>query len=192
MRQAGIVSVLGGSAPAPGSPAYQEAYTLGRLLAEAGYTVASGGYSGTMEAVSRGAAEAGGHVIGVTTDRLNRWEARTIHPNPWVREEIRFPTLRERLIHLITFSDALIALRGGIGTLSEVSLAWSLMQVGEIAVRPLILVGESWGALLRQFYGNGEYIRDKDMRLWQCVDGPAAAVAVLNGHTEADKEQDHA
>jgi len=186
MRQGSIVSVLGGSSPAPGSPAYQEAYTLGRLLAEAGYTVASGGYSGIMEAVSRGAAEAGGHVIGVTTDRLNRWEVRTVRANPWVREEIRFPTLRERLLHLITFSDALIALRGGIGTLSEVALAWSLMQVGEMPVRPLILVGPAWGTLLRQYYGRGEYIRDEDMRLWQCVDGPEAAVSALNGHGGTD------
>ncbi len=192
MKQGRIVSVLGGSAPAPGSPAYQEAYALGRLLAEAGYIVASGGYSGTMEAVSRGAAEAGGHVIGVTTDRLNRWETRATHPNPWVREEIRFPTLRERLIHLISFSDALIALRGGIGTLSEVSLAWSLMQVGELPVRPLILVGATWGTLLRQFYGNGEYIRDEDMRLWQCVDSPEAAIAALNGHAGSSEETGHA
>ncbi|MFQ5342158.1 MAG: hypothetical protein ACE5F6_11500, partial [Anaerolineae bacterium] len=62
-----VVAVFGGGAPPPGSPAYAEAERLGRLLARAGYSVLNGGYSGTMEAVSRGANEAGGHVIAVTS-----------------------------------------------------------------------------------------------------------------------------
>ncbi|MBN2471445.1 MAG: LOG family protein [Anaerolineae bacterium] len=177
----GIISVLGGSAPKAGSEAYAEAYALGRCLAEAGYVVATGGYSGIMEAASKGAAEAGGHVIGVTTDSLNRWERKSIQANPWVREEIKFPTLRERLYHLITFSDGLIALRGGIGTLSEIALAWSLMQVGEMPIKPLVLVGRSWEGLLQQFYGAGEYILAEDMQLWQCVETPDAVLPVLNG-----------
>ena len=177
----GIISILGGSAPQPGSPAYEEAYHLGKGLAEAGYIVATGGYTGIMEAASKGAAEAGGHVIGVTTDALNRWERRSVDANRWVREEIKFPTLRDRLYHLITFSDGLIALRGGIGTLSEITLAWSLMQVGEMPIKPLILVGQDWETLLQQFYGTGDYIRDEDMALWSCVPAPEAAVLALNG-----------
>ncbi len=178
----GIISVLGGSAPKPGSEAYLEAYALGKALAEGGYVVATGGYSGIMEAASKGAAEAGGHVIGVTTDSLNRWERRSIQANPWVKEEIKFPTLRERLYHLITFSDGLIALRGGIGTLSEITLAWSLMQVGEMPIKPLVLVGRSWEGLLQQFYGAGDYILAEDMQLWRCVDTPDAVLPALNGH----------
>jgi uncharacterized protein (TIGR00730 family) len=177
----GIISVFGGSAPCPGSAAYEEAYQVGRLLAEAGYTVATGGFSGTMEAASRGAAEAGGHVIGVTTDALNQWEARTIQPNPWVKEEIRFPTLRDRLYHLVTFSDGLIALRGGIGTLSEVSLAWSLIQVGEMRRKPLILLGTEWRTTLDTFYADGAYIRPEDMDLFRCVRTPQEAIPLLNG-----------
>ncbi|GAB4569426.1 MAG: hypothetical protein Kow0077_01940 [Anaerolineae bacterium] len=179
MLHRGIVSVFGGSAPQPGSPAYEEAYLLGKLLAEAGFAVATGGYTGIMEAASKGAAEAGGHVIGVTTDALNRWERRAVRANPWVKEEIKFPTLRERLYHLVSFSDALVSVRGGIGTLSEVSLAWSLMQVGEMPVKPLILVGKAWEDLLNAFYGSGEYIRREDMALWQCVDSPQAVVPAL-------------
>lgn len=177
----GIVSVLGGSAPQPGSPAYDEAYQLGKTLAEAGYAVATGGYSGIMEASSKGAAEAGGHVIGVTTDALNRWERQVVNANAWVKEEIKFPTLRERLYHLITFSDSLVALRGGIGTLSEVSLAWSLMQVGEIPIKPLVLVGQDWDDLIQQFYGSGEYINAEDMTLWQCVKSVDGILTALNG-----------
>lgn len=180
----GIVTVFGGASPQPGSPAYQEAYTVGRLLAQAGYTVATGGYTGTMEAASRGAAEAGGHVIGVTCDALNAWEPRTLRPNSWVREEIRLPTLRERLYHLVAFCDAAVALRGGIGTLSEVSLTWSLIEVGEIRPKPLILVGRVWRDLLTRFYGDGEYIQQEDMRLWTCIDRPEEILAALNGGSQ--------
>ncbi len=177
----GIISVFGGSAPRPGSPAYEEACTVGRLLAKAGYAVATGGYGGIMEAVSKGAAEAGGHVIGVTTDALNRWEAQTIRPNPWIKEEIRFHTLRDRLYHLVAFCDAAVALPGGIGTLSEVALTWSLIQVAEIPRKPLILVGDIWDDILTHLYGNGEYIREDDMHLLRCVRTPEDIVAALNG-----------
>lgn len=61
------VTVFGGAAAVPGNPAYFEAQRLGCLLAQAGHAVLTGGYMGAMEATSRGAAEAGGHVIGVTS-----------------------------------------------------------------------------------------------------------------------------
>ncbi len=182
--QHGIISVFGGSAPRPRTAAYEEAYQVGRLLAEAGYTVATGGYSGTMEAASRGAAEAGGHVIGVTTDALNQWESQAVQPNPWVKEEIRFPTLRDRLYHLVTFSDGVLALPGGIGTLSEVSLAWSLIQVGEMRRKPLILLGQAWQTTLQTFYGEGDYIRAEDMRLLRYIQSPRELIAALNGQPE--------
>jgi uncharacterized protein (TIGR00730 family) len=176
-----VVSVFGGSLPKPGSAAYQEAHTLGRLLALAGYAVATGGYSGTMEAVSRGAAEAGAHVIGVTTNRFDNWGRSGEGPNQWVKEEIKFSTLRERLYHLVSFCDAAVALRGGIGTLSEVSLMWSLLQTGEIEPKPLVLLGKEWQDWLTRFYGGGEYIRPEHMKLWECVRTPEDVIIVLQG-----------
>src|SRR5262245_61788773 len=109
------ISVFGGSQPKEGSPAYYEAMELGRLLAQRGHTVLTGGYIGTMEAVSRGAHEAGGHVIGVTCEDIETW--RPIKANRWVKEERRMKTLVERLHALIHESDAAMALPGGAGTL---------------------------------------------------------------------------
>ena len=143
------VTVFGGSEPRPGEPAYEEAFRLGRLIGQKGDTVLTGGYVGTMEAVSRGAAEAGGHVIGVTCDEIEAW--RPVRPNAWVQEEMRFPSLRQRLNALIDCCDAAIALPGGIGTLAEVAAMWSNLQTGVIAPRPLILVGPGWKALMNQF-----------------------------------------
>ncbi len=144
------VTVFGGSSPRPGEQAYSDAQRLGALLGAAGHTVLTGGYIGTMEAVSRGVAEQGGHVIGVTCDQIEAW--RPVRPNQWVQEEMRFATLRQRLFALIDNCDAAIALPGGIGTIAEIAQMWSNLQIGAIARCPLILIGPGWKALIEQFY----------------------------------------
>ena len=144
------ISVFGGSQPKEGDTAYAEAMELGRLLAQRGHTVLTGGYIGTMEAVSRGAHEAGGHVIGVTCEAIETW--RPIKANAWVKEERRKKTLIERLHTLIHESDAAIALPGGAGTLTEVALMWNLMIVESLHRRPLILVGRGWQSTFDQFF----------------------------------------
>jgi len=136
------ITIFGSSAPQPGQPAYEEARRLGELLAYAGHTVLTGGYMGTMEAASRGAAEAGGHVVGVTCQQIEDWRA--AKHNPWVLEERKFPTLRERLYCLVESCDAALALPGGIGTLDEIVTMWSQMQTACIPTRPLILIGTGW------------------------------------------------
>src|SRR4030067_1311509 len=112
------ITVFGGSQPKPGEPVYQDALHLGKLLAQQGYILLNGGYIGTMEALSRGAAESGGHVIGVTCDEIEAW--RKVKANAWVKEERRYPTIRERLMALIESWDAALALPGGAGTLTEI------------------------------------------------------------------------
>jgi hypothetical protein len=158
------VTVFGGSTPRAGEPAYEEALQLGRLLGQKGCVVLTGGYIGTMEAVSRGAAENSGHVIGVTCDEIETW--RQVGPNKWVQEELRFATLRERLYALIENCDAAIALPGGIGTLAEIAVMWSQMQTGASAKRPLILVGDGWRETFEQMHANlGAYVPEKDKGL---------------------------
>lgn len=142
------VTVFGGSNPSPFD--YDQAFTLGRRLATAGYAVITGGYIGTMEAVSKGAAEAGGHVIGITCDEIEGW--RPVRPNPWVKEERRYPTLRQRLFALIEDGHAAISLPGGLGTLAEISVMWTHLLIGAISPRPLILVGEGWKTTFERFF----------------------------------------
>lgn len=144
-----VISVFGSSAPQPGSADYEAARTLGRLLAEAGFVVQSGGYSGIMAGASQGASEAGGHVIGVTSVRLEQF--RPTPANPWVAEEIRCQSLRERLLYIVDHCHGAIAMPGGIGTLSELALTWSLVQVGEISPRPIVVVGGLWQRTLAAF-----------------------------------------
>ena len=146
------ISVFGGSHPKEGDASYTEAYELGNLLALAGHTVLTGGYIGTMEAVSRGASEAGGHVIGVTCDEIEAW--RKVKPNPWVKEERRFTTMQERLNELVHACQAAIALPGGPGTLTEIALTWNLMIVSAMPVKPLVLVGPGWRSVMESLYNS--------------------------------------
>lgn len=164
MEDRKIVSVFGSALVDPGTPDYDEARSLGRALAEAGYTIMTGGYGGAMEAASRGAHEAGGRVIGVTVDLFEKRGFRA-GPNPYIDELIHYDTLSDRLRHLVAQCGAAVALPGGIGTLSEIALTWSLLQVGEIDAKPLIVMGKVWSDLLALLYGEGHYIRAEHMAL---------------------------
>lgn len=173
------ITVFGGSQPKPDSPAYAEALQLGRLLAEAGHTVLTGGYVGTMEAVSRGAAEAGGHVIGATCAEIEAW--RPIRANAWVKEEWRKATLMDRLQALIEGCEAAIALPGGPGTLAEIALTWNLTIIGVRPRRPLILVGEGWQAVFAQVFDRlSEYAPEHQRALLQFAPDVESAVKLLS------------
>ena len=148
------ITVFGGAQPKEGTSAYEEARELGALLAQSGHAVLTGGYMGTMEAVSRGASEAGGYVIGVTCIDIEEW--RKTKPNQWVKEERRKQTLIDRLQALIEGCDAAIALPGGAGTLAEISLMWNLMIVESLPLRPLTLIGRGWQSTFDRFFNEFE------------------------------------
>jgi uncharacterized protein (TIGR00730 family) len=171
-----IISIFGSSAPQPGSADYEAARTLGRLLAKAGFVAQTGGYTGTMAGVSQGARETGGHVIGVTCGQIEQF--RPGPANRWVVEEIRCATLRERVVYLVNHCDGAVVLPGGIGTLSELALMWSMVQVGEIPVRPIIAVGGLWQRTLAAFI-DGAYVRPVDKELITMVRTADEAVKKL-------------
>ena len=157
-----FVTGFGGASPTV--PHYNDALRLGKLLGQAGCSVLTGGYIGTMEAVSRGAFENGGHVIGVTCEEIETW--RKVRPNHWVQEERRFITLRERLYALIDGCQAAIALPGGPGTLAEIAVMWNHLLTGAITPRPLILVGPGWKETFSQFYRSFDSYIPESQRIW--------------------------
>ena len=132
-----IIAVYGSSAITQDSPGAEEACRMGKLLAEAKFTVCNGGYCGAMEATSRGAREAQGEVIGVTTDSLASFRT----PNPHLTRVIHTTDLLERLAALMRTSDAYIVLDGGVGTLAELFIAWNLVYIGW--KKPIIVVGDA-------------------------------------------------
>lgn len=175
------VAVFGGASAAPGDNAYLEAQRLGKMLAEHDFAVLTGGYIGIMEAASRGANEAGGHVIGVTCAEIENW--RKISANRWVIEEQRHETLRKRMYALIDECDAAIVMPGGVGTLCELTVMWNEMIIGSKPQRPLIIVGSEWRRALAQLIDSlGGYIGIKDRELLQLVPDVDSAVEALTLH----------
>lgn len=173
------VTIFGGANPTHTDPAYHQAERLGRLLAQAGHTVLTGGYIGTMEAASKGAAEAGGHVIGVTCAEIERW--RGVKANAWVKEEWRCQTLDERLLRLMDGCQAAIALPGGVGTLVEIALLWNRMLIEATPTRPLILVGEGWQKTIHTFLDTQQgYVQERHRQMAQFAPTIEKAVALLS------------
>ena len=167
------IAIFGSSRREEQSALYQEAYELGRSLAAAGYAVLSGGYEGSMAAASRGAAEAGGHVIGVTCAIFD-----PLPPNRWLTEEIKAPTMLERLAIMLDRADGFVAVRGGIGTLAEVTLAWSLLQTRSLVGKPLVLLGAEWQGVMDAFFAHTD-LGASIAALARIVHSPAEVLTAL-------------
>ncbi len=133
-----IVTIFGGSKCGPQSEEYREAHELGELLARAGFTICTGGYLGVMEAASRGAREAGGRVFGIV---MNQFKS---EPNRYLTDKVATNHFYDRLQNLITRSVGFVAFRGGMGTVTEVSLVWNKLQTRVLDRRPIVLVGDCW------------------------------------------------
>jgi uncharacterized protein (TIGR00730 family) len=148
-----VVAVFGASNTAAHDGAFAQAVRCGRLLADNGCVVLTGGYGGTMEAVSQGAAGAGGHVIGVTAPGVFAGRSGA---NGYVVEEIPAPSLTKRIDIMIDLADACIALDGSIGTLTELLVAWNVAFVARfsgVPPKPVVAVGERWGSLVGDLTG---------------------------------------
>jgi len=138
------ITVFGTGRAKLGDSAYNLAYETGRILAQAGFTIANGGYGGTMEAAAKGAAEAGGKIIGVTCSAFKSSTA-----NKYVSRTIVTSSLDERLDTLIKLGQAYVVLPGGTGTLLELAKVWELKNKGfPEADKPIILVSSFWKPLV--------------------------------------------
>jgi len=166
------VAVFGSSTLRRDEPGWEAAEALGRRLAEAGARVVNGGYGGAMEAVSRGARDAGGEVVGVTVALFPERA-----PNPYLSEERPTRTLMERLQHLLR-ADAFVALDGSLGTLTEFFLVWNHIFLDR-GHGPLVCLGESWRGRLETLGGEGFGIGDEVRALVRVASDPAEAVRML-------------
>ncbi len=151
------ISVFGSSSPQPASPDYEEARELGLRLAQAGFTVCSGGYYGAMEAVSRGAREGGGRAIGLTTPFYR------LEPNGYLDEVIEYESWKERLFALIERGDGYVVLKGGTGTMLELAPVWECLNKRAIPPRPCVAMG-FWAPVLECVR---EVERERSGRRWE-------------------------
>lgn len=147
------ISVIGAGNAAPES-ALRDAEEVGRLLAAHGAVVVCGGLNGVMEAVSRGANQAGGRTIGILPG--NDHES----ANEWIDIPIPTGLGHARNTVVVKTGDAVIAIAGAFGTLSEIGHA--------IADNKTVVGLSTWG-LVRDGVPDGAIVRAED---------PAAAVEI--------------
>jgi uncharacterized protein (TIGR00730 family) len=136
------ITIFGSSRVEPGTDEYAAAQRLGTALAERGFAVVTGGYNGIMEAVSRGAKDAGGRVVGVTVQVIAQNFQRL--PNEFLDQEVQTEALLQRIDKLVELGDAYIVLPGGSGTLVELGAVWNLAFLGALQNKPIVVVGEGW------------------------------------------------
>lgn len=143
-----IVTIFGGSKCGENSDEYRQAKELGERLAEAGFTICTGGYLGVMEAASRGAREKGGRVYGIV---MNQFRS---EPNRYLTDKVATNHFYDRLQNLIERSIGFVAFRGGMGTITEISLVWNKLLTSVINPRPLVLLGECWQPVVKAWEEN--------------------------------------
>ena len=155
------VAVFGSSDTITDSPDWLEAVAVGESLARAGFAVVTGGYGGTMEAVSLGATRVGGHAIGVTVNSMFPGRSGA---NPYVKAIEDAPSLSERIGRMMAITEASIALPGSIGTAAELILAWNtnhVLRKSGLDPIPVAAVGESWVPLRAALSdGLGAFVED--------------------------------
>lgn len=172
------VTVFGSARFSEGHTYYDQARAVGRALAEAGYTVITGGGPGVMEAANRGAREGGGRSIGCNI-RLPKEQK----PNSYLDEFIEFEHFFVRKVMLVKFSSAFIILPGGFGTLDEAFEVLTLIQTGKLESFPVVAMGGEYWERLRMFLretllAEGT-INPEDLDLIQVVETPQQAVSII-------------
>ncbi|MGH7631760.1 MAG: TIGR00730 family Rossman fold protein [Gemmatimonadales bacterium] len=185
------VSIFGSARTPPGDPEYEAAVETGRLLAEAGICVITGGGPGIMEAANKGAREANGLSVGCNIELP--FEQGT---NAYVSRSLNFKFFFVRKTMFVKYATAFIVFPGGYGTLDELFEALTLIQTGKVRHFPVILFGSAyWGPMvdwLRSTVAGERKINLADLDLFCVTDDPAEAVRIVvktRRKKPADKER---
>ena len=161
---------------------YQLGREVGRLLADSGFTVMTGGGPGIMEAVNRGAKDGGGYSVGLNIQLPHEQK-----PNPYLDKWVEFRHFFVRKVMLLKYSYGFIALPGGFGTLDEIFETLVLIQTQKIRDFPLVLVGvEFWTPLLdfiKERLVREKTINPTDLFLIHLTDSPSEAVDKIRAIT---------
>lgn len=170
------VSVFGSARTKAGSPEYEAGVALGGALARAGYAVITGGGPGAMEAVNRGASEAGGTSVGLGIELPFEQKL-----NDWVDIGLNFRYFFARKTMFVKYAQAFVIMPGGFGTLDETFEALTLVQTSKVTRFPVVLYGTAyWGGLLEWIRGTvlaGGKIASADLDLVSVTDDVDEIVA---------------
>lgn len=173
------VTVFGSARFKEGHPYYELARQTGKALAEAGFTVMTGGGPGIMEAANRGAKEGGGYSIGCNIQLPMEQK-----PNPYLDKFVEFEYFFVRKVMLVKYSSAFVVMPGGFGTLDEVFEVTTLMQTGKVESFPIICMGDGFWEKLRGFMKDTMVshgtISDTEMTLIKNAETVEQAMEMIN------------
>jgi hypothetical protein len=185
------VSVFGSARTKPDHPEYAAGVALGRALARAGFAVITGGGPGAMEAVNRGASEAGGVSVGLGIELPFEQSL-----NDWVDIGINFRYFFARKTMFVKYAQAFVIMPGGFGTLDEMFEALTLVQTQKVTRFPVILYGtEYWSGLINWLHDSvlgGGKVNEPDLELVHVTDDVDEAVARIVEAEKARSGQDEA
>lgn len=181
------VTIFGSARTSEADPYYARAVATGRLLAERGFAIITGGGPGIMEAANRGAREGGGRSIGCNIELPHEQGT-----NPYVDLSINFRYFFVRKTMFMKYAEGFIIFPGGFGTLDELFEALTLIQTGKVRNFPLILFGTAyWGGLLDWIRGpmlaEGK-VSPGDLDLFMLTDDPAEAAEIISAYHERNKD----
>jgi uncharacterized protein (TIGR00730 family) len=165
------IGVMGSARLTETDERWTQAHQLGVILAGKGFVIVTGGYGGLMAAVSRGAHEMGGRVVGLP---MQHWA--NVKPNKWNADLRWSSNYGTRLNHLLS-CDGVIALPGGVGTLSEMAIVWAASQTEGHAL-PLVLLGDCWPPIIQSMREN-LILSDGDFNLLRFAASPEEAVSEI-------------
>jgi len=166
------ITIFGSSVPPEDDAQYKIAYQLGAELAKQGFSICTGGYSGIMEASSRGAYDNGGFVYGVT---IESWEKA---PNSYITVEVREQKLFERITKLLELGDAYIILQGGTGTFLEFAAVWEYANKNIQHPKPIICHSNMWKEIV-EVMNNQMNLENRSTDLIKCYDSVDEIVEYL-------------
>lgn len=178
------ISVFGSARIPPTNVWYKEAERLGKMLAQKGFTVVTGGGPGIMEAANKGAFEGGGVSVGLNIQLPH--EQRT---NKYVTHGVSFHYFFTRKVMFAASAQAYVYFPGGFGTLDELFEILTLIQTKKSERIPVVLVGKEYWTPLVHFleetvYGRYDAIDRMDIRLFTVVDTAEEAMVILQKSTE--------
>jgi len=172
------VTIFGSARVREDHPAYKAAVATGRLFAQAGFTVVTGGGPGVMEAANRGAKEGGGLSVGFNIELPHEQDS-----NPYLDVGLTFRHFYVRKTMFVKAAEGFVIFPGGFGTLDEFFEALTLIQTGKVLHFPVVLFdADYWAGLLRwireRLLAEG-MISPNDLDLLVVTDEPAEAVATV-------------
>jgi len=178
LNEGPFASVFGSSRTKPDHPAYKIGYELGRLLANEKISVLTGGGPGCMEAVNKGAKEAGGKSMGINIAIPDEQVS-----NPYAKPSITLDHFFVRKVLLLKYSKAFIFLPGGFGTLDELFETLTLIQTGKVKPFPVVLIkSDFWKDLFKwidEKLVNDGLVGIEDIEYFKFADTAEEAVKII-------------